>query len=509
MGNVTSLHDFDPSHVRIYRDVIQIKNPLVRVEMIRTLLAGSEYVQSARRAGVYPLFLNYIARVQAGDAPPLLPGEGMVAAGPAATAPVSMAAAQAARGAPPTPPVATHLPAGTSYHDPPARIMPTLQQVPKAAVAAQPPQYQLPQSPAQPHAQTQLVQSAATLQHGKKPTPTQLVMKSSRGTEKAMNFFQSCLQVLGLEEEVALTEEALKKAYKKAAIKAHPDKGGSEQDFEAVTRAYAYLTEILKRIRGGREKEGEVKAPDTLATDRQREAKQWELDEPVRLNPKKMDMNLFNKLFEQTRIPDPEEDGYGDWLKSGDGEAAGGPKFSGKFNRDVFNSAFADEARRRQADAAQSQELSVLGPQALTLASAGAVELGRGGGPADFTAAPNSRVGYTDLKNAFTTETMFSHKVANVAVEDRNIKQYSEDRKRAPAPLNDREMSAIAEAERIVAQREKARQLRVAQEGVQEADAFNRMRRLMIVDGKPVGSREGQGQGQLGNGGGYPAIGYR
>ena len=65
-------------------------------------------------------------------------------------------------------------------------------------------------------------------------------MKGKR-SEKALTYFQNCLQVLGLEEEVALTEETLKKAYKRMALKAHPDKGGSEEEFEAITRAHAYL----------------------------------------------------------------------------------------------------------------------------------------------------------------------------------------------------------------------------------------------------------------------------
>jgi curved DNA-binding protein CbpA len=412
--------------------------------MLQTLMAGPEYVASARRAGLYPVFLNYIARVNAGQPPPKLPGE---------------------------------LEGGATSKDtrPPAR----------AGGAAG----------------GQLMQSIPQQQM----SASQRIMKSSRGSEKAMNYFQSCLQVLGLEEEVALTETALKKAYKLAAVKAHPDKGGNETDFEAVTRAYAYLTEILKRIRGGREKEGEVKAPEALATDRKKEAKQWELEEPVRLNPKKLDMNLFNKLFEQTRIPDPEEDGYGDWLKSGDEGAggAGGPKFSGKFNRDVFNSAFAEEARRR-AETGKGQQLTVLQPEALALASGGAVELGRGGGPTNFTAAPNSKVGWTDLRNAYTTDTTFSQQVAGVNVEARDMKSYGEARKKAPAPLNNTELAAIAEAERIVAEREKTRQLRYAQESVTEADAFSRMRRLMIVDGKPAGNRDSQ-QKQISNGN-YPAL---
>jgi hypothetical protein len=43
--------------------------------MIKTLLAGAEYVQSAKKAGIYSHLLNYMARVSAREQPPLLPGE--------------------------------------------------------------------------------------------------------------------------------------------------------------------------------------------------------------------------------------------------------------------------------------------------------------------------------------------------------------------------------------------------------------------------------------------------
>ena len=78
---------------------------------------------------------------------------------------------------------------------------------------------------------------------------------------------------------------------------------------------------------------------------REKDAKQWEHAEPVRLSAKNLDMNAFNKLFEESHIPDPDTDGYGDWLKNTDGGSSG-PKFSEKFNRDVFNRMFDDETRK-------------------------------------------------------------------------------------------------------------------------------------------------------------------
>jgi curved DNA-binding protein CbpA len=318
--------------------------------------------------------------------------------------------------------------------------------------------------------------------------PYDRVMKG-RSNEKALTYFQTCLQVLGLEEEVALTEEELKRAYKKAAVKAHPDKrGGSEKQFEAVTRAYAYLSEILGRIHGGR-KAGlkKVEEPGMLKTERTQEADQWKHVEPVRLNPDKLDLNAFNKMFEQTRVPEPDEDGYGDWLKNE--SATNAPKFSGKFNRDVFNSMFEEEAQKQKQSKTQ---LAVAGPQALLLYPSGGVELGRDK-PDDFTAPANASMGlkYTDLKAAYTTESTFSGQVADVRVEARDFGQYQESRKRAPDPLRNDELAAIQQMEREAEEREKRRQIRAAHELVAADEYRERLKRLALVDGKPVDGSTG------------------
>jgi curved DNA-binding protein CbpA len=309
-------------------------------------------------------------------------------------------------------------------------------------------------------------------------------LTKNNSNEKALTYFQMCLQVLNLEEEVALTDEELKKAYKKAAMKAHPDKGGSEQHFEAVTRAYAYLTEILKRIQGGRTSLKKVDAPNLLKTERTSEADAWKQAEPVRLNPDKLDMDAFNKMFEATRIPDPDGDGYGDWLKT-EGQGAQTPNFSGKFNRDVYNSMFEQEAAKTR-EARQQNSLTIAAPQALLFNPSYGVELGREKG--DFTTAANADMGlhYTDLKAAYTTESTFSGQVADVRVENRSFDQYQQSRKKAPDPLRNEELAAIQQMEKEANEREKRRQLRAAEESLQADDFHQRMKRLVITDGVPI-----------------------
>ena len=430
MGNAQAVQN--PSHIRIYRDLLRIQNTATRAEMIRTLLAGQEYIISAKLSGVYPHLLGYISRVESGQRPAALPGE-----------------------------------------------------MAMSAVAQQQPQQQQPQQqraldlyPQQAQkAQTQIVTHAPPAPVIQQ-RPSAHVMKGRRN-EKALNYFQKCLEVLGLEEEVALTEETLKKAYKRVALKAHPDKGGTEEDFEAITRAHAYLGEILLRVKGGRGKEGKMEAPEALQDNRKVDAKQWEMVQPVRLNPKKLDMNAFNQMFEQTRIPDPEEDGYGDWLKGADeGAGAAGPKFGGKFNRDVFNRAFEEEAAKRRA---QGQDITIRQPEALTLAPSAGVELGRGGG-GSFTAAANASLKFTDLKNAYTSDNMITTQVAGVTVEARSFDQYSSSRKQAPAPLSNEEMAGVMAAEAAAARREEQRRLRAAQEDSMGSQYFERMKRLVITN---------------------------
>jgi hypothetical protein len=331
------------------------------------------------------------------------------------------------------------------------------------------PQQQQQQQPQQNQIQTYKQQTTS---------PAAYVTKH-RGNEKAMNYFQNCLLVLGLEEEVALTEEDLRKAYKKAAVKVHPDKGGTEQEFEAVTRAYAYLTDILKRIHGGRSKEGVVQEPSKLNDSRKAESKDWEMVQPVRLNPKKLDINAFNTMFEKTRIPDPDEEGYGDWLKGGDGATAG-PNFGGKFNRDVFNRTFEEESKKRAM--AGGSALSAVVPQALTLAPGHGVEIGRGAAD-DYTAPAGAQMRYTDLKRAYTIDNTFSSQVSNVQLESRTYDKYAESRKKAPTALNDTELEAIQAAEKHQQRQEQQRSMRAAQEMVHADQYFQRMKQVVLMDG--------------------------
>jgi curved DNA-binding protein CbpA len=444
-----------------------------RIQIINTCMASMEYTQSAKRAGIYSYLLNYISTVNNGGNPPVLPGESE-ATRQGAYAPSSSEATRQGISE------ATRQGASQQHASQDIAVPRSLQNMNMHGIGATHPsligkEKQQPQYTSQQHASQQQVairQDATPAWKTVTETPKQ----------KAISYFSSCLEVLNIQEEVALTEELLKKAYKRMAIKAHPDKGGSEEYFEAVTRAYAYLSEILVFMQGGKRKtEGAVNsgAADHLRGTREQEAKQWEHAEPVRLNAKNLDMNAFNKMFEQTHMPDPDSDGYGDWLKGEDSSApSNNMKFKGEFNRDVFNRMFDEESKKSRMP---SNQLVHPGQMALTLNPTSGTDL-VGERPDSYTAAPNSRFQFTDLRGAYTTDSTVTDKVANVQVGERSFDQYRASRERAPEALSQNEMQGIREYESRQKQMDTMRERKMAEMSVRNQDYHNRMKQLVITD---------------------------
>jgi hypothetical protein len=219
--------------------------------------------------------------------------------------------------------------------------------------------------------------------------------------------------------------------------------------------------------------------PSALHVNRDTEAEKWKHVEPVRLNAKNLDMNAFNKMFEQTHMPDPDSDGYGDWLKTEDSRKSE-PAFKGQFNRDVFNRMFDSEAKKNQR---QSNSLIVHpGEMALTLNPTSGVDL-VGERPDSFTAAPNSKFQFTDLRGAYTTDSTISDKVSNVQVGERNLEQYRAAREKAPDPFNQTELHGIREFESRQKQMDEMRERKRAEMGVRNQQYFDRMKQMVITDG--------------------------
>ena len=109
------------------------------------------------------------------------------------------------------------------------------------------------------------------------------------------------------------------------------------------------------------------------------------------------------------------------------------------------------------------------------------IELGRDR-PEDYTGANLNGLKYTDLKKAYTSDSTFSHQVADVHVSNRSFDSAATERKSAPTPLSATEMKAIAEGERQMAQRQTKQAVRITEEDKRITEHFQRLQRYVITN---------------------------
>jgi hypothetical protein len=387
MGQTASSHD--PRFVRAWSTLEAMSTEKARLDATEMLLGSPEYINAAKRAGIYADLLAWCAAKKRGQhyawPRPYAPPAPSVPSAPLAPRPTMPAPRPHAGGAAAMPPA--------------------------PALTRAPPRYAPPP--------TDRVESTELTRI---PAP-----------KRALDFLTECYLLLGLEDGKPLTHEALRSAYKRAAIKAHPDRGGSKEMFDQVHRAYSYIEEVLNKllpksptdkadprftmtvspeealrargdyVPGGAPPAGGAAPPGSLTIE----------DAPqIALNPKKLDMALFNKLFEENKLVDPDTDGYGDWMKSSDGRNDTGV---GKVGKAGFNTAFTEAARRA---AAPTEDLTQYKPPAdLVLSPSFGTTIG-GGRPEQYTKTLGTMLdgpglAYTDLMHAYGAGSTFSQDVGS------------------------------------------------------------------------------------------------
>lgn len=130
-------------------------------------------------------------------------------------------------------------------------------------------------------------------------------------------------------------ETSLKKAYLKAAMRAHPDRGGSQDAFQKVSIAYTLLQKKLKESQNNHS-HTELRGDSKRYMDTQ--------SNQPKLNTKlteKFDADVFNKIYEDNKIEDVYDEGYGSWMNENALTDKKTTKlFQNGFNKDMFNSTF-------------------------------------------------------------------------------------------------------------------------------------------------------------------------
>ena len=204
-------------------------------------------------------------------------------------------------------------------------------------------------------------------------------------------------QILGLPQ--TYTETQLKKAYLKQAMKTHPDRGGTPQAFQKVSIAYTVLTNKLKEKEDGKShQELRSSAQDFFQTQESQPKQNIKMKE-------NFDADLFNKIYEDNKIKDVFDAGYGSWMQQNpaleSGQTQQTQMFQNGFNKDMFNATF-EQHKQEQSNQYGQQLVTYREPEErLSMENQDSlVTLGQKK-VSDFSGTTYN-LAYTDYKKAYT-----------------------------------------------------------------------------------------------------------
>jgi curved DNA-binding protein CbpA len=228
-------------------------------------------------------------------------------------------------------------------------------------------------------------------------------------------------KLFGLPDNYSL--DMLNKTYKKLALQTHPDRnGGSNEKFRIVTQSYMLLMEKYKE-----------KEQDKSYYDMKRDAdsffkQQKENRERVGLMEKdKFNIKIFNKVYEENRLYDPNDEGYGSWFKTEKGTHEQPKIFSDKFNLGIFNTVF--EQMKEQHTSMEIEKK--YDPKQLVSKSnrIGFTELG--GGDIDNFGKETIKkqdLNFSDLREAYTKTHLINPNAGKFRKDYQNIEELKKDR---------------------------------------------------------------------------------
>lgn len=211
-------------------------------------------------------------------------------------------------------------------------------------------------------------------------------------------------------------ETTLKKAYLKAAMKTHPDRGGSQDAFQKVSIAYTLLQKKLKESQNNHS-HSELRDSSKKYMDTQ--------DSMPRLNTKltdNFDADVFNKIYEDNKIEDVYDEGYDLWMRENSLKDKKTTKlFQNGFNKDMFNSTFEqykkEELKKHHQNGAlvkyetPESRLSMTNQDSLVTLGQGKIT--------DFSGTTND-LSFTDYKKAFTHGATLGIDPSSVSMNDRS-----------------------------------------------------------------------------------------
>lgn len=282
-------------------------------------------------------------------------------------------------------------------------------------------------------------------------------------------------EILDLPDE--FTFEDVKKIYRRMALRAHPDKGGNEQEFARITKAFLFIKEEFKKQTMTKDSH-ELKQEYKLDVEQMPQVRSQDLS-GGRFNVKK-----FNQIFSDYRVEDVNDEGYGSWMverSDAREDIEIENKIGDKFTNDTFNSAFDEQ----EIDGEHMQLIKIVEPEPMAISNRlSFTELG-GERPDNFSRSANINsskgLNYFDYKSAHTQSKLVDPKNVNKRKKYKNVDDFERDRSKQDFTMTEEDIQYQAEKEKRRLLRENKRIDRLQKYDTKVTRKFNDVNRLFLT----------------------------
>jgi len=279
-------------------------------------------------------------------------------------------------------------------------------------------------------------------------------------------------KVLGIPKQ--FDEAILKKAYLKKAMKAHPDRGGSKDEFQKVAIAYTVLKKKLKE-------QGEIHHHNELRDNSKSFIGTQQDNQNVNFDKDNFDSAVFNKIYEDNKVKEAFDEGYGSWMQETESISSSQSKlFQGNFNKDLFNHEF-EKYKQEQKQQQGSQVVQYEEPQVRlsmknqdSLVTLGQAKVTNFSGDA-------GGLNFTDYKAAFTTDsTLIDTSDIDINGRSKSIKGLEGERSNISYDLSHEDQQRVAYQEALQQKEERARVQRLQVYDQTSEDTYHKVHKLLL-----------------------------
>ncbi len=322
----------------------------------------------------------------------------------------------------------------------------------------------------------EMIQKFEEQQRQEREKFTEQLRQRKKMFENEISAFENSMndpyKILGIKKDANLQE--IKSAYKHLARKNHPDKGGDADKFKMITQSYCYL---VNKFEKQMDTEKKTSRP-VVKRDYNAEMEDNRGMQSVYVDKDKFDVKKFNQIFDQIKVEDVFDEGYGDLMTKEEIPQISGSRkgtvFSEKFNKDMFNRMFEDENT--------NDELIEYGePEALPSSSnMGYKELGQTK-ITDFSksdANDGSKFQYTDYKRAYEKNKFNPNQVKYK--EYKNIDELKRDRGNVSHEMTEETRRSLRRKEEQAEERERRRLEKLQHDDEAWKVQYDKLNRLFI-----------------------------